>query len=437
MARLTKLCDAADWFDPALARIIREELRELPRFHRKQWEFAMILRALREHGLLQGDRVGLSMGGGRERLLYAVAQRVRRLVVTDLYDPATLWEGARTNDPDGFIKADKPFPVDDARLKALRMDMRSLDFEDECFDFCYSSCAIEHIGVREDFLRHLAEAYRVLRDGGVYVLTTEFHYGPEAIEHPQNYVFSPGCLRDLLAATHFTPEPELDARIAPHKANLPIPANLDRFCFAGDGQLSDSLLREFTHVQLLRGRHPHTSATLVLRKDKRATRRRRLRFRGLEQSREFMAAGVDEFRSLLERSRLSLDPYAFLPQGAPSLRGDGAAFHTDYVWLGSGRRTFRVCWNVVELATPECRLELRVHGQRTLGPPEVLCLATEDVVIQGPGQTTHELSVAVEDDASYAVLAKVVGGDCLLDRIRVESAPAPGGAPLPGAGAAQ
>src|SRR5688500_5035819 len=130
MRTLSKVCDGADWLDPELLAVIEGDLRELPRFHRKQWEFAMILLALRRSGVLHPDAVGLSMGSGKERLLYAVAQHVRRVVATDLYDLQTEWATAHTQDPDRYIKEDKPFPVDDAKLQGMRMDMRALDFED-------------------------------------------------------------------------------------------------------------------------------------------------------------------------------------------------------------------------------------------------------------------------------------------------------------------
>jgi SAM-dependent methyltransferase len=223
MRVLGKVCDGADWFDPELEAVIDGDLRELARFHRKQWEFAMILLALRRRGVLRSDAVGLSMGAGKERLLYAVAHNVRRVVATDLYDPGTEWDKARTSDPDAYIKEDKPFPVDDAKLEGLRMDMRSLDFEDATFDFCYSSCAIEHIGGREDFLKHFSEVYRVLKPGGVYALTTELHYGPETIDHAHNYYFSAGYVRDLVADSDFAAEPEIDARIAHHRSTTRCP----------------------------------------------------------------------------------------------------------------------------------------------------------------------------------------------------------------------
>ena len=82
--------------------------------------FAGVDNAVIAHEIGLGpDAVGLSMGAGKERLLYAVAHNVRRVVATDLYDPGTEWDKARTADPDRYIKEDKPFPVDDAKLEGV------------------------------------------------------------------------------------------------------------------------------------------------------------------------------------------------------------------------------------------------------------------------------------------------------------------------------
>ncbi|HLG32312.1 MAG TPA: methyltransferase domain-containing protein, partial [Ignavibacteriaceae bacterium] len=154
MKTLSKICDAGDWFDPEFNQVVLEELKENARFHRKQWEFAMIFLALRKYGFLTEDKVGLSVGGGNERVLYSIANHVKKLVVTDLYDENTSWDCARTGDPKEFIMNSKPFPVDENKITALRMDMRNLQFEDNTFDFCYSSCAVEHIGDFDDFVQH-------------------------------------------------------------------------------------------------------------------------------------------------------------------------------------------------------------------------------------------------------------------------------------------
>ena len=77
MKSLSKICDAADWFDTDFHSIILNELKEPPRFHRKQWEFAMIFLTLNKLGFLNENMKGLSLGGGNERVLYSIAQHVK------------------------------------------------------------------------------------------------------------------------------------------------------------------------------------------------------------------------------------------------------------------------------------------------------------------------------------------------------------------------
>jgi SAM-dependent methyltransferase len=426
MRSLNKVCDGADWFDPELRAVIDGDLQELARFHRKQWEFAMILLALRRAGALRPDAVGLSMGAGKERLLYAVARSVRRVVATDLYDAQTEWEKARTDDPDRYIKEDKPFPVDDAKLQGLRMDMRSLDFEDEAFDFCYSSCAIEHIGGREDFLKHLSEAHRVLKPGGVYALTTELHYGSETIEHAHNYYFSPGYLRDLIGECDFAADPEIDTRIAHHRINYPLPPNLDRLCFDGPDRLAHRVLGEAAHVQLLLGRHPFTSLSVVLKKDGGAPRRKApICFAGLEESREFLGHGVAAYRDWIEQSRVGLDPFSFGGKAdLPAAREGETVFHTDYGWFGSAPRTFRVTVGVAEAQGEGATLELLVHRASTLQPDDVACVQTRTVALAGPGSKVEDLTVDTDDEHRYAVLGRLTRGSGRFDRVAVEARPA-------------
>jgi SAM-dependent methyltransferase len=436
---LSKVCDAADWFEPDVLDVIQRELGELPRFHRKQWEFAMVFRALKRLGLLTPSGVGLSMGGGRELLLYAVARHVRELVVTDLYDPHTTWAEARTDDPDRFIKEGKPFPVDDARLRALRMDMRQLEFPDETFDFAYSACAVEHIGEWADFLRHLGEVHRVLKPGGVYVFTTELHYGRETIEHPNNYVFSPDYLAELFAASRFTPGQDCPCAIAPHRANMPLPENLAGFyALEGDG-MAARFKAELPHVQLLRGQFPHSSALFVLTRAPDGRRDSQgIGFPGLESSRDFLAAGIGEYRTWIESSSLSIDPLGYLPgrysrfvegEREPVTASDATdptVFHSEYLWLGSGRRSFRARLEPARGRALGGSVEVRVHRYRTLGRIDVDCSAS--AVIQLAGQDgrplSGELSLDVDPEYCYAFLGHMREGDARFQKVRIDSTPA-------------
>ncbi|MBU2768543.1 class I SAM-dependent methyltransferase [Acidithiobacillus ferrivorans] len=47
----------------------------------------------------------------------------------------------------------------------------------EQFDFCWSSCALEHLGSIEQGLQFIENSMRVLKPGGISVHTTEFNLG--------------------------------------------------------------------------------------------------------------------------------------------------------------------------------------------------------------------------------------------------------------------
>lgn len=435
-----KVCDAADWFDPQVLEIIQGELNEIPRFHRKQWEFAMIFLALRKLGFLNGECVGLSMGAGKERLMYSIARHVRHLTVTDLYNPGTTWDCANTDDPDEFIRTDMPIRVDISKLKALRMDMRSLEFSDNTFDFCYSSCAIEHIGRKPEFLKHLNETYRVLRDGGVYVFTTEFHYGMELIEHPNNYIFPAEYLNRLISETDYLSEFTFDAYITRHKINYPVPHNMTNIAFSGPHLLSAGNFREFPHLQLLKGAFPFTSALLVLRKKGAGNGRKGINFDGLEAAREFMAAGSDEYRALLGVSEVTMNPYVFSTAKPPLSSGDHqefciddrqrflpdqAFFHTDYAWLASGEKTFTVSFRVRDIADGgRCKIELRVHRYKTIDSTEIESPIALDQEIDESGVYVREFNLSIEDQYCYAVLGYLREGNCRIESVSVSCGPA-------------
>lgn len=155
-----KICDGADWFAGDFAAIIANELHEVPRFHRKQWEFAAIFDALCKAGAVRPDSKGVSFGSGTELPLYALANRVREIWATDLYDNETIWPTARTDNPGSvteFVRNGAAFTTRKNNLFAKSMDMRTIEFPDNHFDFAYSSSAVEHIGGWTDFAEHLSE----------------------------------------------------------------------------------------------------------------------------------------------------------------------------------------------------------------------------------------------------------------------------------------
>lgn len=159
-------------------------LREEPKLHRKQWEFTYILQALREAGMLRPGTRGLGFGVGKEALLAGIAAHGCELVATDLSPDsagAKVWVGSGQNSEGGLAGLNDRgicSPEDFARRVTYRdVDMTSIpaDLANGSFDFCWSSCAYEHLGSIEAGLKFVEDSMRCLRPGGVAVHTTELN----------------------------------------------------------------------------------------------------------------------------------------------------------------------------------------------------------------------------------------------------------------------
>ena len=174
--RYVKLCDVGDFDDPEVLAILEEILPERdPREHveRKVWEFAMLALYLREHGLLDDRRQALAVGAGDERMVFWLANRMGRVVATDVYGEGHFAgrEASHVMLRDPASRA--PFPYRRERLEVHRMDARSLDFPDDSFDVIFSLSSIEHFGSAADVRRAAGEIGRVLRPGGHALIATE------------------------------------------------------------------------------------------------------------------------------------------------------------------------------------------------------------------------------------------------------------------------
>ena len=171
---LNKICDHRDWEHPAW----RQALQDLgytgdpTRLHRKEWEFAQGVYGLRTLRCLSPAAAALGLGAGTESIIFFLAGRLRRVVATDLYagdfsrheaDPRML------RDPESFA----PFAYHRDRLEVRRMDATAIDYAPESFDLVFSFSAFEHFGDRRAQRACLAAMHRVLRPGGIVILTTE------------------------------------------------------------------------------------------------------------------------------------------------------------------------------------------------------------------------------------------------------------------------
>ncbi len=179
-APVSQLCTASQFAEPAYARWC-EEIGEVPRSHRKQWEFVFILQTLARHGMLSPGRSGIGFGVGEEPLPALMARHGVAVIATDLAPEAAAGKGwvetaqhAASRDQ---LNARGICPPDDFdRLVRFRpADMTDLPTDLEPADFCWSACAFEHLGSIEAGLEFVIGSTRLLRPGGLAVHTTEFN----------------------------------------------------------------------------------------------------------------------------------------------------------------------------------------------------------------------------------------------------------------------
>lgn len=171
-----KLCDRHDFEDPELRARIREivpNLEPQAELHRKYWEYATLTLFLEDVGGLEEHTEVLDVGAGHEEVLYWLANRVGRVVATDIYGEGAFAgreaEASMLTDPNAFA----PYPYREDRLEARSMDARALDFPDASFDVVFSLSSIEHFGSSVDIANAARELGRVLRPGGYAFVATE------------------------------------------------------------------------------------------------------------------------------------------------------------------------------------------------------------------------------------------------------------------------
>jgi len=154
-----------------------------PMPHRKLWEFAFCLQALFEHRVLKEGSKGIGFGCGEEPLPAYFASKGIEITATDLSPDRVVGLGWAETGQHAANK-DKLFYqhlVDrttfEKNVGITYVDMNSIPDElDNKFDFCWSICALEHLGSIKLGQRFIEESLRVLKPGGIAVHTTEFNY---------------------------------------------------------------------------------------------------------------------------------------------------------------------------------------------------------------------------------------------------------------------
>jgi SAM-dependent methyltransferase len=186
-SKLNRLCYVEDWHEIE----IRDTLSELHKLspdgliHRKDWEWALGIIAISRFGKLNEKSTAIGIGSGTEPVPFYLANKINHVYATDIYRGNDGWKRAAPSDFPENPRKYAPFPYREDAFTVLRMDGTNLEFPSESFDIAFSFSSIEHFGGKSHSgsLRALQEIERVLKPGGLAVITTEYIINDK--EHPE------------------------------------------------------------------------------------------------------------------------------------------------------------------------------------------------------------------------------------------------------------
>jgi SAM-dependent methyltransferase len=158
------------------------QMRQPQLMHRKLWEWFFIADALFQRGQLEPGRTGIGFGVGQEPLTPVFASRGCQLVATDMSEheaSSAGWTGQHEHA--SGVGSLNTLQICDDQTFQRNVGFRVVDMNDiqadldTQFDFCWSSCALEHLGSLDHGMRFVERSMKVLKPGGIAVHTTEFN----------------------------------------------------------------------------------------------------------------------------------------------------------------------------------------------------------------------------------------------------------------------
>lgn len=183
----------SEWF-----RFWCDQLHLAPLPHRKLWEYAYVLQNLYALGFLTPGMSGLGFGCGEEPLPSFFASKGIQTTVTDLAPDLVEgmgWAetGQHTSNLEKSFVADLVEKNQFDRLVELQfVDMNHIPSSlSNKYDFCWSICALEHLGSIRAGLEFIKNSLSCLKPGGVALHTTEFNFSSfdETVDNWQTVLF--------------------------------------------------------------------------------------------------------------------------------------------------------------------------------------------------------------------------------------------------------
>jgi 2-polyprenyl-3-methyl-5-hydroxy-6-metoxy-1,4-benzoquinol methylase len=155
-------------------------------YHRKAWEHVFICQALWERGAILPGARGLGFGVGLEPLPTFLASEACDVVASDVASEAATELGWSNTAQHAASLENLWRPGACSRAQFERhvgfrvCDMNDVPDDLTDFDFCWSACALEHLGSIERGLDFIERSVGCLKPGGWAVHTTEFNISSNA-----------------------------------------------------------------------------------------------------------------------------------------------------------------------------------------------------------------------------------------------------------------
>ncbi|MBL6081782.1 hypothetical protein JMJ56_27750 [Belnapia sp. T18] len=161
---------------------ICSELKRPPQFHRKVWEWVYLVHQLRKHGVLKPGMRGIGFGVGTEALPSLFASLGVNVLATDAPPEIGVSAGWQSTSQFANNLNDlyQPDIVSRGQFEKhvtyAPCDMNAIDEHFSEYDFCWSSCCLEHLGSLQKGLDFIANSVeKTLKLGGVACHTTELN----------------------------------------------------------------------------------------------------------------------------------------------------------------------------------------------------------------------------------------------------------------------
>jgi len=235
-------------------------IKEIPRFHRKQWEFVYIMQSLWERGLLVEGKRGVGFGVGREPLVSYFSSMGNDILATDLdLEKATHagWTASnqRTKTLEGLNERQIcPDELFKQKVTFQDVDMNAIPDNIREYDFCWSACCFEHLGSIELGKQFVLNSINTLKPGGWAIHTTELNLtsNTHTIDNSCTVLFRKKDLEDILTT-------------AKKQGHYIEPLILNNSCVV-DQFVDLPPYRAEPHLRMQLGEYVTTSVGLIIRK---------------------------------------------------------------------------------------------------------------------------------------------------------------------------